>query len=74
MQALRTPPVPTRKDWTTIVCFSCGQPGHGVIRSPKLDETFPYMLPGWSAEKVVANYMIISPHVAAERLRVGNAD
>ena len=38
-------------------------------RCPELDETFPYMLPGWSAEKVGANYMIISPRIAAERLR-----
>ena len=34
----------------TIVCFSCGKPGHGVGRCPELDETFPYMLPGWSVE------------------------
>ena len=35
-----------------MVCFSCGRPGHGVSQCPHLDETFPYMLPGWSAEKV----------------------
>ena len=29
----------------------------------QLDDTFPYMLPGWSAEKVGANYMMIS-HVS----------
>ena len=22
--------VPARRDWATIVCFSCGKPGHGV--------------------------------------------
>ena len=43
------------RDWTTMVCSSCGKPGHGVGRCPELDETFPYMLPGWSAEKVGAN-------------------
>ena len=73
--ALRSRPGPAHRDWTTIVCFvSCGKPGHGVCRCPEWDETFPYMLPGWSAEKVGANYMMISPRVAAERLRAGNDD
>ena len=69
----RSRPGPVRRDLTTIVCFSCGKPGHGVGRCPELDETFPYMLPGWSAEKVGANYMMISPQVA-ERFRAGNDD
>ena len=59
----------SRRDWTTIVCFSCGKPGHGVGSCLELDEAFPYMLPGWSAEKVGANYMVSSPRFAAERLR-----
>ena len=62
-------PVPARRDWTTVVCFSCGLPGHGVSRCPHLDETFPYMLPGWSAEKVDGQYMMILPRAAAERLQ-----
>ena len=73
-RALWPRPVLARMDWTTIVCFSFGQLGHGVSRCPKLDETFPYMLPGCSAEKVDANYMMILPRVAAERLRAGNGD
>ena len=64
----------TRRDWSTILCFSCGQPSHVVSRCPKLDETFPYMLPGWLAEKVGANRMMISPRVAVERLWAGNGD
>ena len=44
---------PARSDWTTIVCFSCGKPGHGVGRCLELDETFPYMLPGWSVRRWV---------------------
>ena len=36
------------RDWTKIVCFSCGKLGHRVGR--QLDETFPYIWPGWSAD------------------------
>ena len=70
----RTRPGPVRRDWATIVCFSCGKSGHGVGRCPELNETFPYMLPGWSAEKVGSSYLMISPRVAAERLWAGIGD
>ena len=30
----RPRPAPVRRDWTTIVCFSCGKSGHGVGRCP----------------------------------------
>ena len=33
-------PGPARRDWTTIVCFSCGKPGHKLGRFPELDETY----------------------------------
>ena len=45
----------TRRYWTLVVCFSCAKPGRGVSSCPQLGETFPYMLPGWSAEKVDGN-------------------
>ena len=35
-----------RRDWNAIVCFSCGKVGHSATR-PALDESFPFMLPGW---------------------------
>ena len=40
-----------RRDWAMAVCFSCGKAGHGVSRCPKLNETFPFMLPGWTADR-----------------------
>ena len=55
--AERSRPIPARRDWSTMVCFSCGQPGHGV---------------GRSMEKVGTNYMVILPRIAAERHQVGN--
>ena len=69
--ASQSQPVPVRRDWTTVVCFPCGKPGHGMDRCPELDKTFPYVLPGWSSEKVGANYMMISPQIAMECLRAG---
>ena len=32
---------------TTAVCFSCGEAGHPVSRCPALDDTFPFLPPGW---------------------------
>ena len=74
VSVLRTRPGPARRDWATIIYFSYGKLGHGVGRCPELNETFPYMLLGWSAEKVGDNYMMISPRVAAERHCAGNGD
>ena len=67
-------PGPIRRDWNTVVCFSCGNPGHSANRCPTLDDSFPFMLPGWSAEKVAGGYAMISPRAAAERRRVENGD
>ena len=43
---------PIRRDWATVVYFSRGKAGHGAKRCPELNETFPFMLVGWKAEKV----------------------
>ena len=42
-----------------MVCVSCAKVGHGVGRCPELNETFPVMLPGWTAEKVGGNYVML---------------
>ena len=49
-----------------MVSFSCGKVGHGAIQCPNLNEAFPFMLPGWRAEKVAGNYVMISPRAMAE--------
>ena len=64
-------PGPARRDWNTIVCFSCGKSGHGVSRCPELNETF--MLPD-GRQRRWAVVVMISPRVAAERLRPENGD
>ena len=65
---------PIRRDWYGVVCFSCGKSGHGVTRCPALDESFPFMLPGWRAESTPGGFIMISPHVVAERRQTENGD
>ena len=52
-QPTRPPPRqrPIRRDWNGVVCLSCGKSGHAATRCPNLDESFPFMQPGWQAEK-----------------------
>ena len=49
------------------MCFSCGKAGHSATRCPTLDESFPFMLPGWTAENTAGGYAMISPRSVAER-------
>ena len=65
---------PVQRDWSAVKCFSCGNTGHSAVRCPKLDITFPFMLPGWRAEKTSIGYMMISPRRAMERNRAENAN
>ena len=36
-----------RRDWNVVVCFSCGKAGHSAILCPNLDDSFPFMMPGF---------------------------
>ena len=50
-----------RRDWNGVVCFSCGKSGHAANHCPALDESFPFMLPGWRAESTPGGFVMISP-------------
>ena len=63
-----------RRDGNAVGCFSCGKAGHSATRCPDLDEMFPFLLPGWQAEKTPGGYVTISPRVVAERRRAENGD
>ena len=65
---------PIRRDWNGVVCFSCGKLGHPATRCLALDESFPFMLPGWRAEKTPGGFVMISPRVMTERLCTENGD
>ena len=62
----------TRRNWSDVKCFSCGKPGHSATRCPALDVAFPFILPGWKAEKTPTGYLMISPRMAMDRRRAGN--
>ena len=55
---------PVRRNWSEVKCFSCGKMCHSAVRCPKLDVTFPFILPGWKAEKTPTGYLMISPKMA----------
>ena len=64
-----------RISWMTcFVCFSCRKSGHAASRCPALDESFPFMLPGWRAESTPGGFVMISPRVSTEHRRTENGD
>ena len=65
---------PVQRDWSEVRCFSCGKSGHSANRCPTLDITFPFILPGWKAEKTSVGYMMISPRRAMDRRQAENAN
>ena len=67
-------PRPVRRNWSEVKCVSCGKTGHSVVRCPTLDVTFPFILPGWKAEKTSTGYVMVSPKMATDRGRVENED
>ena len=65
---------PVQRDWSEVKCFSCGKSGHSATCCPTLDITFPFILPGWKAEKTSTGYMMISPRRAMDRRQAENAN
>ena len=63
-----------RRNWSDVKCFSCGKTGYSATRCPTLDVTFPFILPGWKAEKTSTGYLMISPKMATDRRRAENGD
>ena len=63
-----------RRNWSDVKCFSCGKTGHSVTRCPTLDVTFPFILPGWRAEKTSTGYLMISPKMVTDHRRAENED
>ena len=66
------PPPPTRRDWSDVVCFSCGKSGHTATRCPNMDEAFPFLQPGWRTEKMSGGFVMIPPRVTPDHRRAEN--
>ena len=45
--AMEQPHPAERRNRLTVVCFSCGESGHAASWCLTLDETFPFLTPGW---------------------------
>ena len=73
-QRQRQPPRqrPMRRDWTDVVCFSCGKSGHTVTRCPNLNEAFPFLQPGWRTEKTPGGFVMIPQRGTTDRRQAEN--
>ena len=70
----RRPPRRQRpaRDWSDVLCLSCGKSGHAATRCPNLNDSFPFMQPGWQTEKTPGGFIMIPPRVAMDRRRAEN--
>ena len=66
--------IPVRRNRDGFGCFSCGKSSHTATHCPTLDESFPFMLPGWRAESTPGGFVMVSPSKAAKRRQTGNGD
>ena len=63
-----------RRDWSEVICFSCGKTGHPATRCPDYYDSLPFMQPGWQKEKTPGGFVMIPPRVAMDRRRAENDD
>ena len=56
----------------TVVCFSCGESGHATSRCPVLDDSFPFLPPGWQVDQMGDGFSLRPPPRGADCLRLGN--
>ena len=61
-----------RRDWTELICFSCGQLEHRAMRCPDFNGTLPFTQPGWQTVKRLGGVTMIPPQAITDRRRAEN--
>ena len=57
---------------STVVCFSCGESGHAASQYPVLGDSFPFLPPGWQADRMDDGFILRPPPRGADCHRAGN--
>ena len=65
---------PFHRDWSDVMCFSCGKMGHAATHCPDFSDSFPFLQPGWQKEKTPGGFIMIPPWVTMDRRRAENGD
>ena len=55
-----------RRDWTDVICFSCGQSGHTAMHCHDFNETLPFLQP-WRTVKRSGGVTMIPPQAITDR-------
>ena len=54
------------------MCFSCGELGHAASLCPFLDDSFPFLPPGWQADRTDDGFILRLPPKGADCHQAGN--
>ena len=61
------------RDWTDVICFSCGRSGHTATCCPDFNETLLFLQSGWRTVKRSGGvYTMIPPQAITDRRRAEN--
>ena len=66
--------LPAHRQEPTAGCVSCGELDHATERCPVLDESFPFLPPGWRADRRTMNLYYDRPRRGAACQQAGNVD
>ena len=66
--------LPAHRQESTAGCFLCGLLDHTTERCPVLHESFPFLPPGWRAERVDDEFLLRPPPKGAACQQAGNVD
>ena len=58
----------------SAVFFLCGQADHATLLCNDLDESFPFLPPGWQADRVDDEFVLRPPPKGATCHQAGNVD